>query len=164
MQDQRHFLKEGESLTAKVGSKSANAWGLYDMLGNAWEWTDDWYAEDYYGRSPASDPRGPAEGTVRVRRGGAWNTFPLYARAAYRNWNSPSTRFTLLTSSPSPGWTVLSIRSFTPLPNATGRETILHRLRRSRSLASASREAAQWWLAASRRLSAERIGSRGIGD
>jgi len=92
VQDQTHFLKPGESLTAKVGSKNANPWGLHDMLGNAWEWTGDWYGEDHYAHSPASDPSGPAEGYVRVRRGGAWNTFPLYARAAYRNWNSPGTR------------------------------------------------------------------------
>jgi len=92
VQDQQHFLKAGESLTARVGSKGANPWGLFDMLGNAWEWTGDWYGEDFYARSPASDPTGPAEGNVRVRRGGAWNTFPLYARPAYRNWNSPGTR------------------------------------------------------------------------
>jgi formylglycine-generating enzyme required for sulfatase activity len=92
VQDQQHFLGAGESLTAKVGSKSANPWDLHDMLGNAWEWTGDWYGEDYYTRSPTSDPTGPAEGYVRVRRGGAWNTFPLYARAAFRNWNSPGTR------------------------------------------------------------------------
>jgi len=92
VQDQVHFLQAGESLTAQVGSYQPNPWGLYDMTGNVWEWTSDWYGEDYYARSPASDPRGPADGNVRVRRGGAWNTFPLYARAAYRNWNSPSTR------------------------------------------------------------------------
>jgi formylglycine-generating enzyme required for sulfatase activity len=42
------------------------------------------------------DPTGPAEGSVRVRRGGSWHTWPLYARCAFRNWNSPQTRYTLV--------------------------------------------------------------------
>ena len=86
------FLKPGESFTAKVGSYQPNAWGLYDMLGNVWEWTSDWYGEEYYANSPIDDPRGMDDANVKVRRGGGWNTFPLYARPAYRNWNTRGTR------------------------------------------------------------------------
>ena len=78
--------------TAPVGSFPANPFGLHDMHGNAWEWTSDWYGEDYYRESPVDDPKGPAEGNRRVRRGGAWNSFPLWVRASFRNWNTPKSR------------------------------------------------------------------------
>ena len=79
-----------------MGSHAPNAFGLHDMLGNAWEWVADWHGANYYAESPANDPPGPAEGSVRVRRGGSWHTWPLYARCAYRNWNTPQTRYTLV--------------------------------------------------------------------
>ena len=66
------------------------------MLGNAWEWTADWHDENYYAQSPMADPQGPADGSVRVRRGCSWHTWALYARCSYRNWNSPDTRYTLV--------------------------------------------------------------------
>jgi formylglycine-generating enzyme required for sulfatase activity len=92
IQHQVHALKAGESLTAKVGSRQPNAWGLYDTLGNVWEWTNDWQSDDYYATSPAVDPPGPGSGDVRIRRGGAWNSFPMYARCAFRNLDYPDTR------------------------------------------------------------------------
>jgi formylglycine-generating enzyme len=87
---------DGHAFTAPVGSLAPNRFGLHDMLGNAWEWTADWHDENYYAQSPAADPPGPATGNVRVRRGGSWHTWPLYARCSYRNWNSPDTRYTLV--------------------------------------------------------------------
>ncbi len=87
---------DGHAFTAPVASFAPNAWGLYDMHGNAWEWTQDLYDENYYAQSPVDDPQGPAEGHVYVRRGGSWHTWALYVRSSYRNWNSPQTRYTLV--------------------------------------------------------------------
>lgn len=78
--------------TTPVGSFTPNAFGLYDMHGNAWEWCSDWHGDDYYAQSPEDDPAGPDSGCVRVRRGGGWNSFPLWARASFRNWNTPGSR------------------------------------------------------------------------
>jgi formylglycine-generating enzyme len=87
---------DGFAFTSPVGSFMPNAFGLYDTHGNAWEWTADWHDERYYAHSPSDDPKGPATGSVRVRRGGSWHTWAFYARSAYRNWNSPETRYTLV--------------------------------------------------------------------
>jgi formylglycine-generating enzyme required for sulfatase activity len=57
--------------THPVGEKKPNAWGLFDMHGNVWEWCADWHHDGYNANSPADDPRGPETGTFRVCRGGS---------------------------------------------------------------------------------------------
>lgn len=63
---------DGYRGTSPVGKFPPNRFGLVDMAGNVWNWCADWYAADYYGASLADNPRGPADGTERVRRGGSW--------------------------------------------------------------------------------------------
>ena len=84
--------RDGYAWTAPVGKFRPNAFGLYDMHGNAWEWCADWYAEDYYKESPVDDPQGPSAGSSRVARGGGYSSTPVNLRCAYRNDVAPSYR------------------------------------------------------------------------
>ena len=71
---------EGRDLfeyTSPVGEFPPNGFCLYDMAGNVWEWTADWYEADYYEKSPAEDPPGPETGDFRVVRGGSWGTLTV---------------------------------------------------------------------------------------
>jgi formylglycine-generating enzyme required for sulfatase activity len=78
--------------TCKVGSYKPNAWGLFDMHGNVWEWCADWYGKDYYRDSPKTDPRGPSRGAGRVLRGGCWGLPGRGCRAARRGGREPGDR------------------------------------------------------------------------
>jgi formylglycine-generating enzyme required for sulfatase activity len=88
-------LSENGDGAHEVAQKHANGFGLYDVLGNALEWVNDWYDPKYYKRSPSQDPPGPTSGKERVLRGGSWFNYPEDVRVsnrfkydpAYRNYN-----------------------------------------------------------------------------
>lgn len=84
------WMSDGFPFTAPVGSFPPNAWGLYEMSGNAGEWCQDWYDRSYYRKSPAVDPQGPTNGRERVCRGGNFSFPPYDCRSASRSYDFPN--------------------------------------------------------------------------
>lgn len=84
------IVDNGGETTHPVGGLRPNAWGLYDMEGNVWEWVNDWYGP--YSSSPGTDPTGPVFGTERVQRGGSWYVNAAWARSAHRDYGPPALR------------------------------------------------------------------------
>jgi formylglycine-generating enzyme required for sulfatase activity len=80
------FQENSGEQTHAVGQKKPNAWGLYDVSGNVWEWTEDWYDESYYRNSPENDPPGPSSGRFHTIRGGAWVEPAENARVSKRDY------------------------------------------------------------------------------
>ena len=89
---QAWWKRTAQGRTQPVGGLRPNAWGLYDMHGNVWEWCQDWHRGDYYGASPLEDPMGATAGSSRVIRGGDWTCHAGYCRSVARNASLPGTR------------------------------------------------------------------------
>lgn len=109
------YIENEGKKTHPVGEKQPNAWGLYDMYGNVWEWCQDWYGD--YEAEAVDDPSGPTEGSNRVYRGGSWISSSSDCRSAYRYEGRPYYRDDVV------GFRVAAVPSASQASPASGAES-----------------------------------------
>ena len=96
LEDYAWFINNSKDIPQPVATRKPNRFGVYDMMGNVWEWVDDWYAADTYTKEKRTDPTGSSNGRSKVRRGGSYHC-PLHlTRPGYRSANPPDTRYEVL--------------------------------------------------------------------
>jgi formylglycine-generating enzyme required for sulfatase activity len=92
--DYAWYIDNSNDKTHPIGKKKPNAWGLYDMHGNVWEWFQDYYAP--HSKGPVTDPTGAKTGSLRVFRGGSRDDPARFCLSSFRNVNVPTSRFNIL--------------------------------------------------------------------
>ena len=85
-------IRLSQSASLRVGKTKRNRWNIYDLAGNVWEWTADWYDSNYYSKSPEVDPQGPNQGSEKVIRGGGYDSVPDQVRSNGRDKRGPYER------------------------------------------------------------------------
>jgi formylglycine-generating enzyme required for sulfatase activity len=107
------YAENSDGHPQAAGRKMPNAFGLFDMHGNVWEWCSDWYDDKHYGSALRTDPQGPSSGLLRIVRGGAWSVGVAACRSAIREGSNPAFR--------------VSNRGFRVATNSSGRSLLLQR-------------------------------------